>query len=116
MCLNRQTNEAKLYVTTEGKKLVGYKVFSIFNHNLNFELMGGRVRTNIWLKDKKRRKISDNRGRSYEVGYHIYLDFTKIRDDNYRKVYYKKPVAWGFQSGCPIVVAKELYVPSIRKR
>ena len=115
MCLSKVTDNVKQFITKEGNKLVGYKVFDTDNHQLGFYERGGRVKINKWMKDKKDGPIFYTIQKSYRTGFHIYLRLEDIKKQEWRKVYYKKPVAYGFQGGQAIVVARELFVP-IKKR
>lgn len=115
MCLSKVSDLAKQWITKEENKLVGYKIFDTSNHQLSFFQRGGRVKINKWMKDKKDGPIVYSGQKSYRTGFHIYLRLVNIKNQEWRKVYYKKPVAYGFQCGQAIVVARELFVPSKRK-
>jgi hypothetical protein len=55
----------------------------------------------------------------YRKGFHIYLREPIIREWErgkvVRKVKFRNPVVWGWQQGCPCVVAKELLIPRPKK-
>jgi hypothetical protein len=118
MCLDFLDSHAKSYTTKKGKHLVGYKLFDTYNHHLIFRYIFGRVQTNKWIKDKKTEKIKIPRyGVTYPTGFHIYLTNPVIlHSATARIVYYKKPVEYGRQDGIPVVVARELFVPSHHKK
>jgi hypothetical protein len=111
MCLDYLDPTAKSYTIKKGKKLVGYKIFNTLNHQISFESMHYRVRTNTWIKDKETEKLRiPSYGVTYPTGFHIYLTQPPWYKHP-RKVYYKRPVTYGWQYGQPIVVARELFIP-----
>jgi len=119
MCLNSLNKKAKRYMKKEKGQLVGWKIFEIFHHQLNFYFLWQRARTERWLTDTNIKILHTVfQQQPYQTGYHIYLKESdaKKRSKDPRKVYYKNPTSWGYQDRCPIVVARKLFIPSLRKR
>lgn len=107
------------------KKTFGWKVFE-----KNQGILYGRTwncRTPLpvgkWLKEhyyrpdksKSRRNLNCGgllgRTKPYPTGWHIYLTRQAARKLGIpKKVLFRNPVAWGKQDGCPIVVAKEIFI------
>lgn len=90
----------------------GWKKFNGYEPDLMFEAMsfGGakRVPLDKWI-------TAEGKGvqaiPSYDAGFHIYEDEKETRPGN-RRVYYRNVHRRGRQSGCTVIVAKEIYVPS----
>lgn len=115
MCLDIVSDRAKKHVKQERNFLVGWKYFSTEYNYLMLCFSRRRVKVDQWIKDTKDYKIPRTGRPRYQTGFHIYLKAPNdLFDPYYRKVYYKKPVAWGYQDGKPVVVARELFI--IRKR
>jgi hypothetical protein len=110
MCLDRTTTHIQQWKLQEGNLLVGWKTFREYNKQIQFQYFNKRVKTNTWIKDTSRGliRIQSNQ-KIYPKGFHIYLKHPD--ESGTRKVYYKKPVAYGYQYGLPVVVARELFVP-----
>lgn len=50
--------------------------------------------------------------RRYKKGFHIYLKRPDEIRGIHKRVLFREPVAWGWQCGLPIVVAKEMFIGS----
>jgi len=127
MCLHHLDDRVK---EKYGKKEFGWKVFSQYDDELEGAYTGGKIRPRKqWLREDRFRtdrcstKILNSQLIKYPTGWHIYLlrqDARKNRwkkfnqhsfsHDVVKKVQFRRPVAWGRQDGCPIVVAKEIFI------
>lgn len=116
MCLD---NLAKFNI----KRYVGYKVF--FKSNTGklsgeFKALHKSREVNTWLNSSNFSKTVSLRlecdpSLKYPNGFHIYLLRNNageniFRDHIIKRVRFRKVVAKGFQYGCKVVVAKEIFI------
>jgi len=100
----------------------GVKRFSTdYEGHYSFQITGGRIKTDVWMKAKSKR-ISSGNGRTYETGFHIYGNGKESPNDypkssfylNQRPVFWRDPICLGRQSGRDVLVVRELFIPSQR--
>lgn len=127
MCLNH------LNFTKKGlsrKVLTGYKVFikvepdnqNTLDFQYNLYRGSSKVIFNKWLVAIEICQFLYNiNNEHYQTGFHIYKKPTDALQCTYRdretvvKVKYKGVLAEGSEHGCPVVVAKHLWVPQQKK-
>lgn len=128
MCLNSISNKPFKPEKENGHN-VGWKIFSMDDYyHIYPQFQSSKIfKINRWIHEKSMRegknefddiRASDNQ--LYEKGFHIYLSKEDAMKNNFfhekmRKVYYRKPVAYGYQAHKKVVVAKEIFILSIRK-
>lgn len=123
MCLSKIDNSVKKYIEKEGGYFVGYKVVEKFNKKIYPLFWGTRLKTNEWINEKDHRNpnsesinfIQNSKGGSYKTGFHFYLkkgDAYKHADmfSVVRKIYFRKPVAFGWQNKVKVGVAQEIFI------
>jgi len=132
MCLSFVTKRTRL--PSRGH---GWKEFDMESRNLVFGVMGGRVKTDVWLKAVPM-QIKAIDGQRYEAGFHVYKtlsDYVKHEESEYwswgpeereesdveelfrrgnldRYVLWRKPICLGTQNDEDVIVVRELFIPS----
>jgi hypothetical protein len=131
MCLDYLVDKKEFIplLKKEGNYYVGYKYFRTYNKKLAPIHCGKSTgyKTNTWLNEKDFRdnlysnKLHCYRSNScYKPGFHIFLnddDFTYYSTyfSPRRKIYFKNIVSTGKQKGKNVVVATDIFIPSIKK-
>jgi|WetSurSiteA1Bulk_404760.scaffolds.fasta_scaffold00195_10 hypothetical protein len=111
MKLTEVDSSVKDYQTIEHTYFIGYQVIDKFNKRLEWPSdPRTRVKTDRWITDKRKGFIFSESGDIYELGFHVYLQ--PIDDKMCRKVYYREPVAYGYDNKEFMVVAKHILIPS----
>lgn len=128
MCLDNKYVSLSKYIVKEKQKLVGWKVFYKDNRsklNLRFEFMLGILKVNKWLNSSKYKQDNNkylycNITRSkYKPGFHFYLseyeanlhcDRSDDHDKITKKIYFKDPIAFGYQNRLRVGVAKKIFI------
>jgi hypothetical protein len=114
----------------EHGQYVGWKIYrrSFISGELNPQFEGFPQKVGLWINEKPHRTTSSmsilfsnhELNQRYKTGFHIYLNKTEAEDKVYhpdeclRKVYFRKPVAFGTQATRKVIVAKELRIIRVR--
>jgi hypothetical protein len=121
MCLD-VTTKMKFKYSKENGYYVGWKDFNLdISSGLHFQNQGtpGKIPVNKWLNEKNYRQYKNtktitlyNDTKYYKTGFHIYLIEHKVSSysSRCRKVYFRKPVAHGYEVYDKVVVAKEIFI------
>jgi len=122
-----EKQKAKWKSKREKGHCVGWKVLTLRRGKLYPRYKGYRaLPIGKWLMEERRRPCDveeipcyDIDDTPYPFGFHIYLSKVSVNvfyGEVCRKVYFRKPVAWGYQNwhnrSRSVVVAKELFIPS----
>lgn len=110
----------------EGRYQVGWKIFHLTgNRRLKSDIFGSKyLPVGQWLheKDFRDKEFKSERNiqmdfsyKRYPFGWHIYvnkkrMDRFQSSDTRFRKVYFRRVVAKGFDAGWPVFVAKEMFI------
>jgi hypothetical protein len=126
MCLQRIDKQVvKNVEKTLYGECMGYKVVLVKNKTIHPLYTGKRLKTGKWIKEEDfatdPRKIlySSSSFKGYRRGFHFFItpseayNFVSRRTDRrieIRKIYFKKPTAFGYQEGRKVGVAKEIFI------
>jgi hypothetical protein len=124
MCLDFKAKK-KFKYTKENGYFVGWKVFYLSDSlGLYFAHQGrdSKVPVNKWLNEKDYRRYKTlktlhyyNFRSHYRIGFHIYLNPQEPRyGEECRKIYFRQPVAHGYELEDKVVVAKEIFILPVR--
>lgn len=115
MCLH---TISKVYDSPDKKVQYGWKVFVIFDGNLQGEIFNQNVvyKYDKWYKARGRKILGYTTALSYPAGFHVFVSrhaalkwARRMYSRTTRRVKYRKAVAIGRQKGV-VVVAKEICI------
>ena len=126
MCLDKFTKERFKYEKYElnGEEFnVGYKIFEFRSSSgFLYSLFKGDTEPrplNTWIHEKDCRLKTHTIMLNYLVGWHIYIEKTgallnrrRTNREICKKVLFRTIVRKGYQTGCKVVVAKQIYILS----
>lgn len=138
MCLEKVDPIVSELVIKDKKNFIGYKIFRLeSNKKLRFRYIPSLAHISKWLNEKDYRtkykyrtvpqlngltEITAGDGTKYRQGFHFYLRFyDALRSPDYmkdvsnnpyeiRKIYFRKPITFGFQHSFPVGVSDEIYI------
>jgi hypothetical protein len=135
MCLEKVDPIVKELVRKEKENFIGYKIFRLApKKKLRFRWIYHLVQVSKWLNEKNYRydkisflqkkshdEIRADDGTKYRTGFHFYLKFyDALQSPEYknvphcifeiRKIYFRKPITFGFQHSFPVGVSDEIYI------
>ena len=134
MCLHKIDPKVKNHIKKEKGYGIGWKIFIEVNKRREFEVFTHckKIPLEKWIPEKSFRSpmakhfnYIDGDGLRYKKGFHFYLsqEDAIISGINplgsgkrvVRKIWFKKPVAFGYQNMKEVGVAKEIYIQRNKK-